>query len=110
MEDTHTSKPKVSARKRRGGTKKVDRIIDDDTPPALTKDELRAKLRDKLRLKQTIRLSRASRETIIDKLESKMKNAKGKEKMKLKKQMKELEAVDDQEMNNEGGRTIPEYD
>lgn len=77
MEDTHTSKPKVSARKRRGGTKKVDRIIDDDTPPALTKEELRAKLR---------------------------------EKMKLKKQMKELEAVDDQEMNNEGGRTIPEYD
>ena len=39
-----------------------------------------------------------------------MKNTKGKEKMKLKKQMKELEAVDDQEMNNEGGRTIPEYD
>jgi hypothetical protein len=110
MEDTHTSKPKVSARKRRGGTKKVVRIIDDDTPPALTKEELRTKLRDKLRLKQTTRLSRASRETIIDKLESKMKNTKGKEKMKLKKQIKELEAFDDQEMNNEGGRTIPEYD
>ena len=79
MEDTHTSKPKVSARKRRGGTKKVDRVID-DTPPALTKDELRAKLRDKLRLKQTTRLSRASRETIIDKLESKMKTPKVKKK------------------------------
>jgi hypothetical protein len=61
-------------------------------------------------LKQTTRLSRAFRETIIDKLESKMKNTKGNEKMKLKKQMKELEAIDDQEMNNEKGRTIPEHD
>lgn len=109
MEDIHTPKPKVSDRKRRGH-KKVDRILDDDKPPTLTKEELRAKLREKLRSKKTARLSRASRESVMDKLEDKMKNAKGKEKMKLKKQMKELEAVDDQEMNNEGGRTIPEYD
>ena len=39
-----------------------------------------------------------------------LKNTRCKEKMKLEKQMNELEAIDYQKMKNEGGRTISEYD
>ena len=76
----------------------------------LSKEELRAKLRTKLRSKQTARLSRHSRENMMDNIEIRLKNAKGKEAIKLKRQLKELEAIEEQEMNNEAERTIPDYD
>ena len=110
-----TPKPKITARKRRDNKtksteKNSDSVDDNNAPTSLTKEQLQAKLRDKLRNKQTSRLSRPARDNLMEKLEDKMKDAKGKDKMKLKKQIKELEDIEDKEMNNEGERTIPSFD
>lgn len=102
--------PKKAARKRRGNKNTIDKNIDDDKPAPLTKEQLREKLKNKLRSKQTARLPRQAREIMIEKLESKMKGSSGKEKLQIKKQIKELIDIDEKEMNNEGERTIPEYD
>ena len=75
----------------------------------LTKEQLQLKLRDKLKNKQTSRLSRVSRDNLMDKLENKIKDSKGKDIIKLKKQIKDLKDIYEKEINNEVDRTIPEY-
>lgn len=101
--------PKKTARKRRNKDKKpiLDTVKENTI---LSKDQLKQKLKDKLKLKQTARLSRYSREIMIEKLEDKVVNATGKEKLALKKQIKNLEDIEDKELSNENGRTIPDYD
>lgn len=95
--------PNKPGRKRRKNTKQ-------EKDKSLTKEELRTKLRAKLKYKQTARLSRHSRETMMDNIENKLEQVKGKEAIKLKRQLKELENIEEQEMNNEADRTIPDYD
>ena len=73
------------------------------------KDILKEKLRLKLRNKKTSRLSRPARELMMDKIEEKMEKAKGKELIRLKRELRELEDIEDKEMNNEAERTIPNY-
>lgn len=89
-------------------TKKSKNAIIPSKQP--TKEQLKQKLRDKLRNKQTSRLSRHARDLKIESLEKKMKGAKGKEKMEIKKQIHFLEDIDAKEMDSEGVRTIPSYD
>lgn len=79
-------------------------------PDILSKEEIRAKLREKLRSKQTARLSRHSRENIMEKLEDRIERATGKDKIKFKKQLKELEIIEEKEIQNAYERTIPDYD
>lgn len=50
---------------------------------SLIKEELSAKLRAKLKSKQTARLSRHRRETMMDNIEDRIVKAKGKEAIKL---------------------------
>jgi hypothetical protein len=95
------------SRKRRKNKIKSNQFVENET---LSKEDIRMKLREKLRAKQTARLSRHSRENIIEKLENKMKGAKGKDKIKYKKQIKDLEDVDEKEIQNAYERTIPDYD
>ena len=73
------------------------------------KSELLEKLHQKLRSKQTSRLSRTVRERMIDNLEKQIenKNIKGKDLLKLKKRLHELEEIDEREYENEINRSIP---
>ena len=101
-ESTNPNNPNKPQRKRRNNkTNKVS--IEQEI---LTKE----KLREKLREKQTSRLSRHSRENIMEKLEEKIKESNGKDKIKYKKQLRELENIDEKEMQNAYERTIPDYD
>ena len=57
----------------------VDKTLKENKP--LANEQLKQTLRDKLRLKKTDRLSRESRESIMENLDDKMENDTGKEKM-----------------------------
>ena len=46
----------------------------------------------------------------MDNIENRLENAKGKEAIKLKRQLKELVDIEEHEMNNDAERTIPDYD
>ena len=83
--------------------------MEKETLPQKEKDILKEKLRLKLRNKKTSRLSRPARELMMDKIEEKMEKAKGKELIRLKRELRELEDIEDKEMNNEAERTIPNY-
>ena len=74
------------------------------------KEKLREKLKNKLLLKQTTRLSRVARENIMEKLDKKIVSSKGKEKRKYKDRLRSLEKFEDNELDNEYNRTIPDYD
>lgn len=102
--DKSGQKKKVSSKPGRKRRK------NNETDTNLSKEELRAKLRAKLRSKQTARLSRHSRENMMDNIENRLENAKGKEAIKLKRQLKELVDIEEHEMNNDVERTIPDYD
>lgn len=88
--------------------KRRDKV--DIEPGILTKEEIRLKLHEKLRSKQKSRLSRHSRENMMEKLEDKIKVSTGKDIIKFKKELKELEIIDEKEIQNSYERTIPNYD
>lgn len=102
MDKTHV-KPTKQCRKRRSSKEEKDSSL------TLTKEELRNKLRDKLHLKQTSRLSRHARDTMAETIETRLENAKGKEEIKLKRQLHQLEDIEEKEILNENKRTIPDY-
>ena len=74
------------------------------------KEKLHEKLKNKLLLKQTTRISRVARENIMEKLDKKIVSSKGKEKRKYKDRLHSLEKFEDNELENEYNRTIPDYD
>jgi len=65
------------------------------------------KLREKLRIKKTCRLSRFARENMMDDLEKKISKTKGKELINLKNKLRELEDIEEKELENESNRSIP---
>jgi hypothetical protein len=88
--------------------------VRDDSQPtrkrrgkAIEKD-VKQLLRDKLRAKQHARLSRDARYNLMDELEKKIKS--GKDVVRCRKELSELEDIDEREQDNEAFRTIPNYD
>ena len=88
MTSPNSKKPDKVGRKRRNKT---------STVKIISKEELKKKLAEKLRAKKNSRLSQFSRDILIDKLEDKMKNAKGKDKISYRDQIEELIEIEDKE-------------
>ena len=86
--------------------KNIDNI--DKNITLLTKDELKAKLHDKINIKKTSRLSKDARYRMMDDLEEKIFKGKGTQKMRQKLDI--LEHIENNEIDNENNRTIPDIE
>ena len=63
-----------------------------------------------LKINYFTRLSRVARENIMEKLDKKIVSSKGNEKRKYKDRLRSLEKFEDNELDNEYNRTIPDHD
>jgi hypothetical protein len=91
-------------------TKDVVEIPMTEEEKKYNKELLKKKLKEKLNIKKTQRMSRISRENKMDKLEERLKSVKTKrEKRDIEKQLNILEDVEDRDIDNMMNQTYPEY-
>ena len=95
--------------KKRQTSKKPSRkkVVQDEK---ISKDDLKASLRDKLKMKRLMRTSKFSRNREMDNIEDKLEDKRlpGKEKKRLKERMKLLEDVENKIVNTQN-LDFPEY-